>query len=796
MSSRSVTDPVLAEAKRLYKRGLAIIWLHKKSKRPVESKWTTGERKPWVYLEQTYLAGYNVGVRTGTPSKLTKGYLACIDVDIQDPAFEEEAMRVVHGLVDHIPMPEVRSGSGNGSRHLYCLTPEPFRMITVAKSTETIEVKGKTKHKFEVCIYSDGRQMALPPSVHPDTGKTYRWEYPMEGELPIFDFSGVQSVTSTRPKKSTVSSKKPNNTGAGAGPAGFDDDELAPGGSEADFEFHVREVDLGWLPISDKVMRGIKDGIDIVDRSGFLLPAASALHSVGLDRDEILSVLTAPDNFLSGCAYDHAQTKDRRRAAEWLWRYTVRKVFAERSASNVFSKVAGESDEVKKLSAEEAEEQTAEFLAEINWKANLDRAKNGKLLVTLKNMDLIFGHAVDGNVFVKDLFANRVLYGDDTPWGGKKEQALEDIDLILVKRWLADAFGVEPPTNAILEATALVGHKKRIHPVREWLESLEWDGTTRVSTWIKDFCEGEAEEPYLSQISRKFLLAMVKRVFEPGCQWDYVLVLEGKQGRYKSSIARALASDKWFMDNLPDLKDKDAMLNLQGKWLIELGELTSVKRSDYNLVKAYLVRRTDTVRPHYGRIMADVPRQSVFIGTVNEGQYLKDPTGNRRYWPVKVGNCDVKGLSAVRDQLFAEAMHLYRTENEVLMLDEAANEQATSAQEDRRVDDDESEMREALRDFMDSEPAKEFPFDRFRARDLFAGVGVPWGRFADKSYAMQTAAIVLSSLGFERHKINGQRVWKRAGSPSFFEENKRGLTSKGGYAPGMPLPHEEDMDFL
>lgn len=736
-------DPVLAEARRLYKLGFAILWIRAKKKNPVDSGWTTGDRRPWAYLQQTYKPGYNIGVRTGKPSKMKNGYLACIDVDIKDPECTDEALAKLKELVGDADLPLVFSGSGNASRHLYCATPTHFKMITVAK-----------EEGWEICIYSDGRQMVLPPSIHP-SGNAYMWfatdAVSESNPVPAMDFSGVVSVSKPKPQGKA--------TGAGAG-----DGELGTEGPEAGFDFKVSDVDIDWLPISEKVLKGIKAGTDIVDRSGFLLPAASALHSAGLDRDEVLSVLTDPGNFLSGCAYDHAQTKDRNRAAYWLWKYTVRKVFSERNASSVFTSVNAET--ATKLSLEEQEAQTIELMGEINWRQHLDRTKQGKLLSTLKNIHLIFAHAVEGDVFIKDLFANRVLYGADTPWGGKTQTPLEDIDLILVKHWLAERFGVEPSTNLILEATSLAGHRKRIHPVRDWLESLEWDGSKRIDTWIKDFCEGEAEEPYLSLVSRKFLLAMVKRVFEPGCQWDYTVVLEGKQGQYKSTIARTLASDRWFMDNLPDLKDKDAMLSLQGKWLIELGELTNVKRADYNLVKAYLSRRVDTVRAHYGRIATDVPRQSVFIGSVNEGQYLKDPTGNRRFWPVKVGMCDVEGLRAVREQLFAEAMGIYRKAEEKLFLDsDEASAQASSAQEDRRVEDDESEMRDALRDFLDSDAGREFNFERFRARELFEGPSAPWGRFADKSYANQTAAIVLSGMGFERHKIEGQRIWKASQNP-------------------------------
>ena len=761
------------EARRLYLLNFATLWLHPKSKRPVESGWTSGDRKPWLYLKSTYQEGMNLGVRTGTPSKTDRGYLAVIDVDIKKPGTEtlKAATAVVRKLLgDAIKTcPKVRSGSGNGAAHYYCVTKEPFKMITAEKNAD-----------FEVCVYSDGRQMVLPPSVHPDTGKEYKWERELVLEnLPLIDFSGVES------KSSAPKDKKKKNLDA-------------PEVVIQDFE--AVEVDLAWLPISDKIREGILHGTDVADRSGFLLPATSALHSAGLSENEILSVLTDPSTFLGACAYDHAKTKNRKRAAHWVRRYTLDKIKEERDPTAVFANLCDVV--VTPLSDTEREEFEKDF-AEKNWRHQLVRTAKGKTAVTLKNLDLIFSNEVDGNLFIKDLFANRIAYGVDAPWSRSKDQYLEDIDMILVKRWLADTtFRIEPPTNAIMEATTLVAHRMAVHPVREWLSGLKWDGVSRVSTWIKDYCQGSAPEPYLSEVSRKFLLAMVKRVFEPGCQWDYVLVLEGDQGRYKSSIARALASDKWFMDNLPDLKDKDAMLNLQGKWLIELGELANVKRSDYNLVKAYLIRRFDTVRPHYGRIMADVPRQSVFIGTVNEGQYLKDPTGNRRYWPVRVETCDVPGLKAVRDQLFAEAVHIYKTTNEVLMLTPAGTAQALDAQEDRRVDDDESEMREAFMTFRESAAGQEFDFDKFKVHDLFTGANAPWGRFANRPYANQTAGQVLRNMGFERRKVMGQRIWgtpENAGLRWEKYVSQAGMPKRGvdrGIAKRSAPVDDDEIDFM
>lgn len=749
---------IFKEARRLHSMGMGVLWLHPKSKRPVESGWTKGDRQTWPELEATYRPGYNLGVRTGQASSMEGGYLACIDIDIKDEAFRKEALARLKTILGGETCPEVRSGSGNGSRHLYCVTAQPFKMITVAKSAETfLDGKGKKHHKWEICVYSTGRQMVLPPSVHPDSGKLYAWKtFLTKGpDLPLMTFAsdegGVAGLAGLG-----------GNAGVdGEGPGSVREAHIAAERSEAaSLDFKVEPVELAWLPISDEVRQAITKGVGVTDRSGYLLRASSALVSAGLSVNEVLTVLTDPNTFLGACGYEHAgNTKSRKKAAEWVYRYTLKKVSTERDASNIFTQAP---PPARKLSAEEMETQAEEFAEDRTWRQDLDRNKEGKTKVTLKNLDLIMTHRIEGTLFIEDLFASRIEYGVNTPWGGRSKEYIKDIDMTLIKRWLADTeFGIEPNKDAMLEATSLLAHRCKVHPVREWLGSLKWDGVSRVNTWIKDYCQGDAPEPYLSEISRKFLLALIKRVFEPGCQWDYVVVLEGRQGKLKSSAARALAGDKWFMDNLPDLKDKDSMLNLQGKWLIELGELADVKRADYNLVKAYLVRRTDTVRPHYGRLMTDVPRQSVFIGTINEGQYLKDPTGNRRYWPVKVGLCDAEALKGIRDQLFAEAMHIYRTTDEKLMLGEEANAQATEAQEERRVDDDETEMRSTLIEFIQSEKSDDFDFYKgFRARDLMLGPNAPWGAWNGKGYIMNVAAQVLANLNFKRGRSGSDRKWK------------------------------------
>jgi predicted P-loop ATPase len=200
------------------------------------------------------------------------------------------------------------------------------------------------------------------------------------------------------------------------------------------------------------------------------------------------------------------------------------------------------------------------------------------------------------------------------------------------------------------------------HPLHDYLQGLAWDGKPRVSTWLTDYLDAgdPAQTLYLTAVGTAFLVSAVARVFQPGCQADCAIVLEGEQGIFKSSLLRILASDEWFSDSLPsDLKHKDAKDHLRGKWIIELPELAQFKRNEIETVKAFLSRRNEQYRPSYGRHEISYPRQCVFAGSTNEEHYLVDTTGNRRFWPVKCRNIDLIRVTRDRDQLWAEAVHLY-----------------------------------------------------------------------------------------------------------------------------------------
>jgi virulence-associated protein E len=225
--------------------------------------------------------------------------------------------------------------------------------------------------------------------------------------------------------------------------------------------------------------------------------------------------------------------------------------------------------------------------------------------------------------------------------------------------WFMVTVGFEPATMHVDQAVVAIAERTVFHPVRDYLSDLKWDGSGRLDTMLVDYF-GAADSPYTRAVGAKWMVSAVARVMRPGCKADHMLVLESPlQGIGKSTALRILASDPWFSDTGIIIGDKDSYQALRRKWIFEFAELSSIKGRDVERVKTFLSSCADTYRPSYGRRTRDFPRQTVFAGSTNETHYLTDPTGARRFWPVRCKSIDLEGLRRDRDQLWAEARVRY-----------------------------------------------------------------------------------------------------------------------------------------
>jgi predicted P-loop ATPase len=393
------------------------------------------------------------------------------------------------------------------------------------------------------------------------------------------------------------------------------------------------------------------------------------------------------------------------------------------------------------------------------WMDGMVWKERGKLEDCRENVFLLLTqHPAWAGVIAWDDFARRCVKRKPTPWGSPAGEWTSEDDFEL-GLWMAQRCRLlVKGEGTITNGVAMTAARNKFHPVREHLEGLQaWDGIPRLDHWLVDCLGAKAgSNDYLRIAGRLFFLGLVARVMCPGIKWDYMLVLEGPQGKGKSTALRIIGAD-WFADTPLRLGDKDAYMALDGVWLYEVGEMDSFNRAETTAVKAFVTTQTDHYREPYARRTIDRARQVAFAGTTNQGEYFKDTTGNRRFFPVRlVGTLDLDKLAEWRDQLLAEALAVFRSGARLYPTREEEALYIRPEQEEREIVDP---WIYKLQDYL-AEPEQQFT-NEYTSLDLLVGaIGVEVEKIDNNRGAATRLGNLMAKLGWRKdRRSTGRREW-------------------------------------
>ena len=405
------------------------------------------------------------------------------------------------------------------------------------------------------------------------------------------------------------------------------------------------------------------------------------------------------------------------------------------------------------------------------WRRRMIRSDNGWKDCRENVFILLTQHDDLRGLVGYDEFAHRCMKLRPPPWDSSTGEWTTNDDYLL-GLWICENVRLTIRSEATLVAgVAMAAFAARHHPVMQYLDALPaWDGVDRLPYWLHE-CLGAADTTYTRLVGTWFVMGMVARVRRPGVQMDYMVVLEGAQGKRKSTALRTLVGvDDWFADTPIRIGDKDALLSLAGKWLYEVGELDSFSRAEVTAVKQYVSSRVDRVREPFARRSTDRPRSGVFAGSTNQSEYFKDPTGARRFWPVACnGEIDIAKLAEWRDQLFAEASaRLSSDDPEVARYyptREETEQYLVPEQEQREIGDP---WFEKLAGWLNSslhfgDSGREVQvIESFTTVDLLTkALGVPVDRIDGARQMSTRVGIAMHKLGWDKRRdAAGARLWR------------------------------------
>ncbi len=711
----------------LIEAGAALHWLQPREKAPVEAEWSTKPRYSAEILRATYKRGYNIGLRTGKPSEIDGLFLHIADLDIRKPEFADAAWAV---LLEIMPaakrLPRVISGSGGPSRHIYFFSKQPLSSRILAKS-DTFEMvfdpkKGRNvkKRDWMIELKGTGTQVVIPPSIHPDTGEAYRWEIPLDLDFPELLLAEVGGARAAAPET--------------------DDDDL----------FAIVRADP--LDIDeDEIERIIEDlPDDWVEERDHWYRVGMAFHHQFRGSD---------DGFERWCDWSEQSPKFDRKDSLRVWesfrgkadpttfRTLIQAANANRIASDFgfqpeasidLSDLMGDMSQPAKVESKE--------LVDTDWAQRLHFNEEGELKSTLPNIALIVENdpRLRGVMSFNEFSQGIVLRQPSRRVKKKRDSAHDPINLsghiwsvkdelngdawtdshdtaarqVIEAKKQLQGYGIKVSDRDLRGAIDLAAHKNPFHPIKEVITATAWDGKPRAETLFIDYL-GCEDNSYNRQAALLMLVGAVARIFRPGHKFDFVPILEGIQGKGKSTFIKILGLH-WYGELTGDVGDPKQMIEaMQGKWILEIGELSAMHRSEVNDLKAFVSRQVDIARLAWEKRSRDFPRQCIFVGSTNDREYLRDHTGGRRFWPIVClieGQIDNATFAKNVHQVWAEAVHIYQQmsaeyahlDDLPLYMKDEAERLAAEMQESRRVETSEEMLAGQIIAWLDTPYGAEF----------------------------------------------------------------------------------------
>ena len=378
----------------------------------------------------------------------------------------------------------------------------------------------------------------------------------------------------------------------------------------------------------------------------------------------------------------------------------------------------------------------------------LRQDQNQKILKQLFNAVSVFNLEMPGTLAL-NVFSEDIIFLKPAPWHRTDEKVMywTDEETARCKYYFGTQRRFEPPSNMIEEAIVNVAGQKPFHPIKDYIEGIEWDGFERLKNWTSTYC-GVADNEYSRAVGLKTLVAAVTRIYHPGHKFDYIPVFEGPQGIGKSRAVEVLGGE-WYGDITIDVHAKDTVDIMRRLWIIEVSEMETQFRTETQALKSFLSRSQDICRLAYGRRSKTFPRHNVFIGTMNpeedgDAGWLKDTTGNRRFWPLLCGVIDVDAIRKVRDQLWAEA-YLYYKKKTALHFEDTAVEAHAQAEQIKRMGVD--PWKDTIQEWIVN--------DVIRSKDVLSGADIFQACLGGRTSAFTRTcqnriALIMKSLNWEK----------------------------------------------